>query len=53
MYWEYHRRQDLIRFGQWTRAWQFKPASGAFRNLFPIPQDQLNQNPNLRQNQGY
>ncbi len=51
--WEYHRRQDLIRFGQYTKAWRFKAASGAFRNLFPIPNDQLVLNPNLKQNPGY
>jgi hypothetical protein len=51
--WEYHRRQDLIRFGQYTKAWRFKPASQDFRNLFPIPNDQLSLNPNLKQNPGY
>ncbi len=51
--WEYHRRQDLIRFGQYTKAWRFKPASGDFRTLFPIPKDQLSLNPNLKQNPGY
>ncbi|GAB2786287.1 RagB/SusD family nutrient uptake outer membrane protein [Rhabdobacter roseus] len=51
--WEYHRRQDLIRFGEFNKAWQFKAASPATRNVFPIPQDQLNLNPNLKQNPGY
>ncbi|GAA4417656.1 RagB/SusD family nutrient uptake outer membrane protein [Nibrella viscosa] len=51
--WEYHRRQDLIRFDQFTRAWRFKPASQKFRELFPIPQDQLSLNPRLKQNPGY
>ena len=51
--WEYHRRQDLIRFGQYTKAWRFKDASGAFRQLFPIPNDQLVLNPALKQNPGY
>ncbi|GAA4453487.1 RagB/SusD family nutrient uptake outer membrane protein [Nibrella saemangeumensis] len=51
--WEYHRRQDLIRFDQYTRAWQFKPASQKFRELFPIPKDQLSLNPKLKQNPGY
>jgi len=50
---EYHRRQDLIRFGQFTKAWRFKPASQAYRTLFPIPRDQLSLNPNLKQNPGY
>ena len=53
MAWEYHRRQDLIRFGQYTKAWRFKEASGKFRELFPIPNDQLVLNPALKQNPGY
>ncbi|MVM29682.1 RagB/SusD family nutrient uptake outer membrane protein [Spirosoma sp. HMF4905] len=51
--WEQHRRQDLIRFGQYTKAWRFKPASADFRQLYPIPKDQLSLNPNLKQNPGY
>ena len=51
--WEYHRRQDLIRFNQFTKAWRFKPASAKFRELFPIPNDQIILNPNLKQNPGY
>ena len=51
--WEYHRRQDLIRFGQYTKAWRFKDASQDFRTLFPIPNDQIVLNPNLKQNPGY
>jgi starch-binding outer membrane protein, SusD/RagB family len=53
MAWEYVRRQDLIRFGQFTKAWKFKDASPAFRNIFPIPATQLALNPNLKQNPGY
>jgi starch-binding outer membrane protein, SusD/RagB family len=53
MAWEYVRRQDLIRFGQFTKAWKFKEASPAFRNIFPIPATQLALNPNLKQNPGY
>lgn len=53
MAWEYTRRQDLIRFGQFNKAWQFKDASLAFRNVFPIPATQISLNPNLKQNPGY
>ena len=53
MAWEYTRRQDLIRFGQFNKPWQFKEASPAFRNIFPIPATQLSLNPNLKQNPGY
>jgi len=53
MYWEGWRRQDQIRFGQFLRAWQQKPASEAKYLLFPIPNNQLSVNPNLTQNPGY
>ncbi|MDO1444790.1 RagB/SusD family nutrient uptake outer membrane protein [Rhodocytophaga aerolata] len=51
--WEFHRRQDLIRFDKFTQAWQFKPASAETRELYPIPRTQLDLNPNLSQNPGY
>jgi len=48
------RRNDLIRFGQFNRAWDFKPvASPSTTRIFPIPQAQINANPNLVQNPGY
>ncbi len=47
------RRTDLIRFGQYGNEWNFKPASDANRTIFPIPQAQLDANPNLQQNPGY
>jgi hypothetical protein len=50
---EAKRRQDLIRFGQYTRPWSFKQAGGAHLVLFPIPQQQLDANPLLTQNAGY
>lgn len=53
MAWELHRRQDLIRFGQFNKAWRFKDASQSYRTIFPIPRDQLALNPNLKQNPGY
>jgi len=51
--WEGWRRQDQIRFGTFTNAWQFKEVSAPTRALFPIPQRQLDGNPNLKQNPGY
>jgi hypothetical protein len=51
--WEYHRRQDLIRFDKFDDAWQFKPVSAETRKLYPIPRTQLDLNPNLKQNPGY
>lgn len=53
LYNEMWRRQDLIRFGQFTQEWEFKPESEAFRTLFPIPTIALTSNPNLEQNEGY
>ncbi|WP_221394265.1 RagB/SusD family nutrient uptake outer membrane protein [Dyadobacter sp. NIV53] len=53
MAWEYHRRQDLIRFKQFTKAWDFKSVTAATRTLFPIPAVQIGLNPNLKQNPGY
>ncbi|MEJ2005819.1 MAG: RagB/SusD family nutrient uptake outer membrane protein [Cyclobacteriaceae bacterium] len=47
------RRSDLIRFGKYNDPWWEKPASPQFRNLFPIPQTQGDQNQNLVQNPGY
>jgi hypothetical protein len=50
---EGHRRSDLIRLGKYNDAWWEKPASAPFRVLFPIPENQLQANPNLNQNPGY
>jgi starch-binding outer membrane protein, SusD/RagB family len=47
MFWEAHRRQDLIRFGQFNSAWWEKPVSSAERNIFPVPQWAIDVNPNL------
>ena len=44
---EGHRRQDLIRFGKFGNSWWEKPASGAERTTFPIPQWAIDANPNL------
>ncbi|MDZ7359679.1 MAG: RagB/SusD family nutrient uptake outer membrane protein [candidate division KSB1 bacterium] len=52
--WENFRRQDQIRTNHWLEPWTLKAASdGAHRKLYPIPQAQLDANPNLRQNPGY
>jgi hypothetical protein len=52
--WEGWRRQDLIRFGQWSKAWWAKPnTSAATRNIYPIPTERLSVNTNLQQNPGY
>lgn len=59
--WEGFRRQDLIRFGLFTDQgiWSWKggvPAgklTESFRNLYPIPANELSANPNIKQNPGY
>ena len=62
LYYEGMRRQDLIRFGLYTTdkyLWEFKggvkegTAVDSKFNLFSIPSDDLNANPNLVQNPGY
>jgi len=47
MFWEGHRRQDLIRFGKFGDAWWEKEASGSDRQVFPIPQWAIDANSNL------
>lgn len=61
LYWEGHRRQDLIRFGKYLSSynWQWKGGSyngstlSSYRLLFPIPTTELTANKNLSQNPGY
>jgi len=57
---ESKRRQDLIRFGQYTNRTDGasgitggKVASADYYVLFPVPQTQIDANPNLTQNPGY
>ncbi len=55
-YTEGWRRNDMIRFGQYLRQWEFKSdteTGNTTRLLFPIPLPQLLANPNLVQNPGY
>lgn len=56
LYIEFTRRMDLIRFGQFTKDWEFKDPGSVndeTKNLFPIPSNALLSNPNLVQNPGY
>ena len=48
LFWEAHRRQDLIRFGEFTKSWWEKDQSDKERRTFPIPQWVLDSNPNLQ-----
>ena len=62
LYWEGHRRTDLIRFGLFTGGeylWTFKGGSETgtaiedFRSLYALPAGEISANPNLVQNPGY
>jgi hypothetical protein len=61
LWWEGHRRTDLIRYGRFTTAgvWSWKGGTmaggttDAFRDLYPIPANEITANPNLVQNPGY
>jgi len=62
LYWEGHRRTDLIRFSKFSTSdyvWPWKGGSengistDAKYNLFPLPSSDLSANPNLKQNIGY
>lgn len=62
LYHEGFRRTDLIRFGlyntdaylwDWKGGVQGGTSFPAYRNLFAIPADDINSNPNLTQNEGY
>jgi hypothetical protein len=62
LYWEGHRRTDLIRFGKFSNTsyvWQWKGntrdgvATDGHFDVFPIPASDIGANPNLKQNTGY
>ncbi|MDR2147266.1 MAG: RagB/SusD family nutrient uptake outer membrane protein [Tannerella sp.] len=62
LYWECHRRTDLIRYGLLTGGgylWEWKGgvqegrAVDTHYNLYPIPASDVNANTNLTQNPGY
>ena len=55
--WEGWRRQDLVRFGKFTRPYTDRPQlpheSNGYTTVFPIPDKVRSLNPNLIQNPGY
>jgi len=56
LYYEGHRRNDLVRFDQYVRGdweWYDRSGQGDHANYFPVPQEQINANHNLTQNPGY
>ncbi|MBV6442436.1 MAG: RagB/SusD family nutrient uptake outer membrane protein [Haliscomenobacteraceae bacterium CHB4] len=61
LYWEGHRRTDLVRFNLFTEngIWPHKggvpegKTTDPYRNLYPIPAGEILANPKLQQNPGY
>lgn len=61
LFWEGHRRTDLVRFGEFTvqGTWSWKggvqdgQTTAQFRDLYPLPANEILANPNLTQNPGY
>lgn len=61
LFWESHRRTDLIRFGKFSDqgVWPWKggimegKTTDKFRDLYPIPAGDIIANPTLNQNDGY
>ncbi len=61
LYWEGHRRQDLIRFNKFLSgySWQWKGGAilgedlPAYKLVYPIPNKEIRSNSNLTQNPGY
>lgn len=62
LYWECHRRSDLIRFSKFSESpyvWQWKggvmegQSTEKFRDVFPLPSADISANPKLIQNEGY
>jgi starch-binding outer membrane protein, SusD/RagB family len=62
LYWECHRRTDLIRFKKFTTADYLWPLKGGAKqgtavdakyNIFPLAAKDVIANPNLKQNAGY
>ncbi len=52
--WEAVRRMDMIRHDLFTQTtWEYKSVMDPHRAVFPIPQAQIDANPNLVQNPGY
>jgi len=52
-YWESHRRTDMVRFGQFNKAWTEKPETSSHLRVFPIPNNALAASNKLEQNMGY
>jgi hypothetical protein len=62
LYWEGHRRTDLLRNNKFTEGTYLWPWKGGVKNgtgvssdrqLYPLPDSEIASNPNIKQNKGY
>jgi hypothetical protein len=57
LYWEMHRRTDLIRFNKFESGWTEMSSTNKNKRIFPIPQTAIDGASNLpgylKQNPGY
>jgi hypothetical protein len=62
LYWEGHRRTDLIRYNKFSDGTYLWPWKGgvktgtgvdSYRRIYPIPSTETSSNPNIKQNTGY
>jgi hypothetical protein len=62
LYWEAHRRMDLIRFNKFTKNYKWPWKNGVYvgvanidnkYNIYPIPATEITANTSLKQNTGY
>lgn len=62
LYWEGHRRTDLIRFNKFTSSYTWPWKNGVYKGtanisdiykIYPLPAPELVANPKLKQNRGY
>ncbi len=57
LYWEMHRRTDMVRFGKYEGSWTEKNDTDKNKRVFPIPQTAIDGASNLpgylKQNPGY
>ena len=62
LYWEGHRRTDLIRFGKFTKDYNWPWKNGVYSGtpnisekfkLYPLPATEISANPKLKQNTGF
>lgn len=53
LYWEMHRRPQMIRFGKFENPGTAKAMSQPYRRAFPVPQSTIDVNKEFVQNDGY